>query len=160
MKRTALVLLILIAAVSASSSVGAAEAPSASAYIFQNVRIWDGRSDHVRVGEVLVVGNMIEAVSARIATPADLKVIVIDGGGRVLTPGFIDAHVHMTSVLPPQERLENDPVYIATLEIRGAEQALIRGFTTQRDVAGDVFGLKKAIDQGPTLLPTPSAELL
>ena len=80
--------------------------------------------------------------------PPGLEAMSIDGGGRLLTPGFIDAHVHMTSVLTPQDQMESDPVYLAALEMRGAEQALLRGFTTQRDVAGAVFGLKKAIDEG------------
>src|SRR2546421_8595790 len=50
-----------------------------------------------------VVGNKIQSVShGRIAPPPKLDAVAIDGGGRVLTPGFIDAHVHMTSVLPRQ----------------------------------------------------------
>jgi hypothetical protein len=105
MKRMLLMLsLTQVAALSASS----VSAQARSAYIFRNVRIWDFRSDNLRVGEGLVVGNKIEAVSGtRIAKPSDLKVIAIDGGGRVLTPGFIDWHVHMTSVLPPLERASN-----------------------------------------------------
>ena len=59
----------------------------------------------------------------------------------------------MTSVLPRQQQQESDPVYIAALEIRGAELALLRGFTAQRDVAGAVFGLKKAIDDGYAVGP-------
>jgi imidazolonepropionase-like amidohydrolase len=132
----------------------ASSAVRESAYLFRNVRIWDGRSEGVRSGEVLVVANKIRAVSQTpIAALANLNVVVIGGGGRVLTPGFIDAHVHMTSVLTPQEQVENDPVYLAALEVRGAEQALMRGFTTQRDVAGAVFGLKKAIDEGYVIGP-------
>ena len=149
MKCALLIVLTLFAAATASSE----NAQPQSAYIFRNVRIWDGRSDDARVGEVLVVGNKIEDVSSRIVMRPDINAIVINGGGRLLTPGFIDAHVHMTRVLPRQELMENDPVYIAALEIRGAEQALMRGFTTQRDVAGASFGLKKAIDQGLILGP-------
>jgi imidazolonepropionase-like amidohydrolase len=139
----------------ASSATEQAPSPAhPGAYLFRNVGIWDGRSEGARSGEVLVVGNKIQTVSSTpIVPPANLNAVVIDGGGRLLTPGFIDAHVHMTSVLTPQEQVESDPAYLAALEIRGAEQALMRGFTTQRDVAGAVFGLKKAIDEGYAIGP-------
>ncbi len=138
----------LLATVAASAGTAAEPgATSPGAYLFRNVRIWDGRSDAPYAGEVLVVGSRIQSVSHEGIAPApELHPIAIDGGDRVLTPGFIDAHVHMSSVLIRQEAQEADPVYVAALEIRGAEQALLRGFTTQRDVAGAVFGLKRAID--------------
>jgi imidazolonepropionase-like amidohydrolase len=124
-------------------------AASPPGYLFQNVRIWDGHAEAASPGEVLVIGNRIKRVDhGHIPEPADPAVVSIDGGGRVLTPGFIDAHVHLSSVLTPQAEIDSDPVYVAALEIRAAEQALLRGFTTQRDVAGAVFGLKKAIDDG------------
>jgi imidazolonepropionase-like amidohydrolase len=146
---------LLLANVAASA--GTETQPGATppgAYLFRNVRIWDGRSDAPYAGEVLVVGNKIQSVSHEGITPApELHPVAIDGGGRVLTPGFIDAHVHMSSVLTRQEAAEADPVYVAALEIRGAEQALLRGFTTQRDAAGAVFGLKRAIDAGYVVGP-------
>jgi imidazolonepropionase-like amidohydrolase len=124
------------------------------AYLFRNVRIWDGRSDDAYPGELLVVGNKIRSVSrGRIAPPPDVVPIAIDGGGRLLAPGFIDAHVHMSSVLTRHELEESDPGYVAALEIRGAEQSLLRGFTTQRDTGGAVFGLKRAIDEGHVIGP-------
>jgi imidazolonepropionase-like amidohydrolase len=119
------------------------------AYLIRNVRIFDGRSESVQSGEVLIVGNRIAAVSRlRITPPDGVKPIAIDGGGRLLMPGFIDAHVHMTSVMIPAAVQDNDPAYVAALEIKGARDALLRGFTTQRDTGGAVAGLKKAIDEG------------
>ena len=145
----------LLATVAASAGTGAEPgATPPGAYLFRNVRIWDGRSDAPYRGEVLVVGNKIQSVSHEGIAPApELHPVVIDGGGRMLTPGFIDAHVHMSSVLTRHEAEEADPVYVAALEIRGAEQALLRGFTTQRDVAGAVFGLKRAIEAGYVVGP-------
>jgi imidazolonepropionase-like amidohydrolase len=112
----------LLATVAASAGT---EAPPGTtppgAYLFRNVRIWEGRSDALYAGEVLVVGNKIQSVSREGIAPApELHPVVIDGGGRVLTPGFIDAHVHMSSVLTRPEAAEADPVYVAALEIRGA----------------------------------------
>src|SRR5437879_3365182 len=124
---------LMILAVGLAALAASAGPPSTSqprAYLLRNVRIWDGRGEEVSAGELLVVGNRIQAVSrGRIAPSPELHAVTIDGGGRVLTPGFIDAHVHMTSVLPRQQQQESDPVYIAALEIRGAEQALDRKST-------------------------------
>ena len=134
---------------SAGLAALAADAPGPGAYLIRNVRIFDGRSEVVRDGEVLIVGDRIQSVSRpALVPPAGLDPVVIDGGGRLLTPGFIDAHVHMSMVLTPAGLQDNDPVYVAALELRGAEQALMRGFTTQRDTGGAVSGLKKAIDEG------------
>src|SRR6266853_1715498 len=144
---------LLLASVVPSAEAAPVTTPP-GAYLFRNVRIWGGRSDAPYAGEVLVVGNRIQSVSHEaIAAAAGLHTTAIDGGGRVLMPGFIDAHVHMSSVLTRQEAQEADPVYVAALEIRGAEQALLRGFTTQRDAAGAVFGLKRAIDAGYVVGP-------
>jgi imidazolonepropionase-like amidohydrolase len=133
---------------------GGTPAASGDAYLIRNVRIFDGRSESVQSGEVLIVGNRIAAVSRQPITPPDgVKPLAIDGGGRLLMPGFIDAHVHMTSVMIPAAVQDNDPAYIAALEIKGARDALLRGFTTQRDTGGAVAGLKKAIDEGLVVGP-------
>lgn len=142
----------LLAAIAAAGA--AAAAPEPSSFLIRNVRIFDGRNEATPAGEVLVVGNRIQAVSRQaIVPPAALHPAIIDGGGRLLTPGFIDAHVHMSMVLTPRELQENDATYVAAIELRGAEQALLRGFTTQRDTGGAVMGLKKAIDDGYAVGP-------
>src|SRR5262249_40558551 len=72
---------------------------------------------------------------------------------RVLMPGMIDAHVHATIGLSPQELLTADPMYVG---LRGAvelRKMLDRGFTTVRDTGGNTFALKRAIDEG--LIPGP-----
>jgi imidazolonepropionase-like amidohydrolase len=122
--------------------------PSTDSYLIRNVRIFDGH-EVMSGGEVLVVANKIQAVSpAHVILPDGLQPTVIDGKGRLLTPGFIDAHVHMSLMLTLEQLEANDATYVAAVEMRGAEQALMRGFTTQRDTGGPVMGLKKAIDEG------------
>jgi imidazolonepropionase-like amidohydrolase len=144
----------LLAAMAAPDGRAVADPAGAGSYLIRNVRIFDGRSDVVASGEVLVVGDRIEAVSPHaIEAPTGRHPVIVDGGGRLLTPGFIDAHVHMSMVLTPQELQDSDPVYVAALELRGAEQALRRGFTTQRDTGGAVMGLKRAIDEGYAVGP-------
>jgi imidazolonepropionase-like amidohydrolase len=49
--------------------------------------------------------------------------------------------------------MTNDITYSAVVAAKGANEMLLRGFTSARDVGGPVFGLKRAIDQG--LVPGP-----
>ncbi len=63
----------------------------------------------------------------------------------------------MGSVIVPGEAADADPKYVAALEFKGAEAALMRGFTTQRDTGGNIWGLKRAIDEG--LVPGPRVYL-
>ena len=71
---------------------------------------------------------------------------MIDGGGRTLMPGLIDAHAHPTfNTTPLAFAASADPNY---LQIRSAVQAgglLMDGFTSIRDVSGPSFGMKRAI---------------
>jgi len=88
-----------------------------------------------------------------------VKVNVIDGGGRTLTPGFIDAHTHIM-VNEPFEPLIYDrtQVYVGALATVSARDMLHWGFTTIRDLGGPSQGLKEVIDQGliegPRILPS------
>jgi imidazolonepropionase-like amidohydrolase len=143
---------LILAALAATWTVTATAEPAA--ILIRNARIFDGRGDATFAGDVLVSGNTIKRVShgpmpASEATGAE----VIEAAGRLLTPGFIDAHVHMGSVLAPDDIPDADPQYVAALEFKGAEAALMRGFTTQRDTGGAIWGLKRAIDEG--LVPGP-----
>ncbi|MDO9173231.1 MAG: amidohydrolase family protein, partial [Actinomycetota bacterium] len=73
----------------------------------------------------------------------------IDGGGRVLMPGLIDAHWHSAfAALPVSALLTADIGYVHLVAGRTAEQTLLRGFTTVRDAGGPTFGVKRAIDEG------------
>ena len=140
----------------------ATPAPSAAspATLIRNVRIFDGHNEPWSGGEVLIIGERIAQVSHTPIAPA-AGARVIDGGGRLLSPGFIDAHVHMNSVLTPDEMRNVEPAYATALTIKGAEASLLRGFTTQRDTGGNVFGLKQAIDAGvfpgPRVYPSGAA---
>jgi len=119
--------------------------------LFQNVRIFDGKSAALSApSDVLVRGNVIERISQTpIAIDANADVRVIAAGGRVLMPGLIDAHWHsfMAATAMPLLTTAN-PSYLHLLAARQAEETLMRGFTTVRDMGGPVFGLKRAIDEG------------
>lgn len=117
--------------------------------VFTNIRIFDGRSKAIGGGrQVLVEGNLIKAVLPASA-PAPEGADVIDGGGRTLMPGLIDAHWHtIMSAVSMVDLLTADIGYINLLSADQAEKTLMRGFTSVRDLAGPSFGLKKAIDAG------------
>ena len=79
---------------------------------------------------------------------------MIDGGGRTLMPGLIDAHWHTLLVRPRfTELLTVDVGYLNVLGAAEATATLMRGFTTVRDVGGPSFGLKRAIDEGRPARP-------
>jgi imidazolonepropionase-like amidohydrolase len=124
--------------------------------LFQNVRIFDGKSAALSApSNVLVKGNTIERISTNpITVERNTKVMVISGDGRVLMPGLIDAHWHAVMAATPQMLLMTaDSSYLTLLAARQAEATLMRGFTTVRDLGGPVFGLKRAIDEGVVIGP-------
>ena len=133
--------------------LGAVPPPSAPVSgpttLFQNVRIFDGKSATLSApSNVLVKNNIIERISANPITVA-ANAIVIAGNGRVLMPGLIDAHWHSFMAGTPQMLLMTAPSdYLLLLAARQAETTLMQGFTTVRDLGGPVFGLKRAIDEG------------
>nr|MBA3891275.1 amidohydrolase family protein [Gemmatimonadaceae bacterium] len=77
------------------SCVGAVTAGAQQATAIRNVRLFDG--DSVTAGMTVVASNgRIVAIGADAAVPAGAT--VIDGAGRTLLPGLVDAHTHTMSV--------------------------------------------------------------
>ncbi len=121
--------------------------------LFRNVRVFNGKSVNLTAStSVLVVGNKIAKIGSDIAVPGNAT--VIDGGGRTLMPGLIDAHWHTMMVRPtPVALLMGDIGHLNLLAGAEATETLMRGFTTVRDVGGPAFGLKRAIDEGTVVGP-------
>ena len=136
----------------------AGTAPAAAPTLFRNVRIFDGQSGRVTgPSDVLVRGNRIERIAAGQSPEAGAT--LVEGNGRTLMPGLIDAHWHAMLASPPLAvALTADETYIALLASVEAQRTLMRGFTTVRDVGGAAFGLKRAIDErqvpGPRIFPS------
>lgn len=131
----------------------AASEPPAS-ILLQNVRVFDGKSPRVSSPtNVLIVGPVIKTISSA-SIESDANVTRIDGGGRVLMPGLIDAHWHtMFLATTPLVGLTSDVGYLNLLAAPQANATLLRGFTTVRDMGGAAFSLKQAIDEG--VVPGP-----
>jgi imidazolonepropionase-like amidohydrolase len=128
--------------------------PASQEVLFRDVRVFDGRSARLSAPTaVLVLGNRIAAISGE-AVPAGTTATIIDGGGRTLMPGLIDAHVHlMFATIPQVALLTADIGFVNIAASKAAGEMLLRGFTSVRDLGGPTFGLKQAIDAG--LVPGP-----
>ncbi len=132
--------------------------------LFTNVRIFDGKSPELSAPmHVLIRGNLIEKISATpIPTDRRADTTIIDGLGKTLMPGLIDAHVHtMMESIPLTTAIASDISYITLVASRAASRQLQRGFTSVRDLGGASFSLKTAIDQGlcsgPRIYPSGAA---
>jgi imidazolonepropionase-like amidohydrolase len=143
-----------------AGSSGLAQTPPSSV-LFQNVRVFAGRGTALSApSNLLVTGNQIAKVStAAIAVERGPAVTVIDGGGRTLMPGLIDAHWHAAfAAIPQMVAVTADIGYVHLAAGKQAERTLMRGFTTVRDLGGPTFGLKMAIDNGtvsgPRIFPS------
>ena len=124
-----------------------ARAQAATQTLITNVRVFDGKADNLSgTTSVLIGGNKIKAIAPNLDAPADAT--RIDGGGRVLTPGMSDMHVHLMWNAGPFVTLGGRPDYIAALSLKEAHATLLRGFTSIRDTSGGVQGVARAIDEG------------
>ena len=64
-------------------------------------------------------------------------------------PGLIDNHWHVMLVRPtPMAMMADDIGYSNIVAGVEADDTLMRGFTTIRDLGGPAWGLKRAIDEG------------
>jgi imidazolonepropionase-like amidohydrolase len=88
-------------------------------------------------------------------TKQKVDVKVIDGGGRTLTPGFIENHAHLMLMGPSIGAMETNSTWedFAIHGTRMAEMYLMQGFTTVRDAGGANAGLRRAIDSGQIVGP-------
>jgi imidazolonepropionase-like amidohydrolase len=83
--------------------------------VIRNAKVFDGKKVLPRA-TVIVRHGLIESVGPDVEPPEGAE--VIDGDGRTLLPGFVDAHTH-------------------TFMDRHLEQAAVFGVTTELDMASD-----------------------
>jgi imidazolonepropionase-like amidohydrolase len=129
-------------------------ADAARPIVFSNFLLFDGKSRALKGGlRLLVEAGRIKALATDdFSPPAQAQ--AIDCGGRTLMPGLIDAHWHtILAGLPISTLLTADIGYILLAAADEAERALMRGFTTVRDLGGPAFSLKQAIDDGLAIGP-------
>ena len=116
--------------------------------LIKGAQIFDGQSpDLIEGQDVLVKQGKITRIGKDIEAPDGA--VTLEADGRTLIPGLIDAHWHSlfcTVTMPVL--LSADIAYINHAANKAATETLMRGFTTVRDVGGNVFGLKRATDEG------------
>lgn len=130
------------------------------ATLIRNIRIIDGISDKPLEGHaVLVVGERIERIGTEteLLNTSDMppNLETVDGGGRTLIPGLINAHEHLTWRRTPgswtDRVVSRSPSWFIA---RGAGHALLsikEGVTTVRDVGAkddSALVLRDAIEAG------------
>ncbi|ULQ55869.1 amidohydrolase family protein [Flavihumibacter rivuli] len=142
---------LILLSLSFLTCLSVARSQESNQVLFENVRVFDGKS--MLLSEpmnVLVSNNIIREIS-RSPITIDANTIRINGSGKTLMPGLIDVHVHLTfGALTMQEMMSPDFSESQLMQKVGssAERMLLRGFTSVRDVGGPIFPLKAAIDAG------------
>ena len=117
--------------------VAATAVASAQEQVFIKAgRLLDVESGSARENvAILVSGDTIEAIGTDLAPPAGAR--VIDLSGRTVLPGLIDSHTHVCLMPDYQNRspvLYKTHTYRALEGLKGAQDALMAGFTTLRDL--------------------------
>lgn len=131
--------------------LAATSCASADTIVIRNVRIFNGVDAELTAGHVLVADGLIRRISAE-PIDAGAGATVIDGADRVMTPGFIDLHVHLTSHYPVSQN-HFHPTVAGAYAGAVARFYLMSGFTTIRDGGGTHPDLALAFESGE--LPGP-----
>ncbi len=143
----------------------------------KNVEIFDGKNEKTTKRNILIVENIIRKITNKEIDIQDTIVIsdtsmvndtlfikdtiiikdtliVIDGKGKFLMPGLIDAHVHLLLESPEYKTaLLSDYAMLNFIAAKASKQQLLRGFTTVRDMGGGALTIAHAIDKGLVIGP-------
>lgn len=107
--------------------------------------ILDPQTMTITTNETLVIEDGLVSSSNDVSN-AD---VVLEADGQFLMPGFIDAHVHFRLATLNFARLSQwTEVQFGIAMAKLSYETLSRGFTTVRDLGGDVVGLRQAIKSG------------
>ncbi|HET7923079.1 MAG TPA: amidohydrolase family protein [Gammaproteobacteria bacterium] len=156
MRQMSLCALFMAGCLAVMSPLRAAPATASEVVALKAAHLFDGVSgklvDH---GVVVVENGKITAVGNDVKVPANAR--VIDLGNATLTPGFIDAHVHLG--FQGSDNWYRDfyhsmmrfPAEQALYGAQYARRTLEAGFTTVRDLGSTDYislGLRNAINAG------------
>jgi imidazolonepropionase-like amidohydrolase len=117
----------------------------------------DGIADEPLADAVVVVEDgRIASVGPRESVSVPEEAERIDHSDQVVTPGFIDAHVHLdgTRSFSPMERISSTTAFKTARAAADLQPLLDAGFTTVRDVGSSAaLGLRDAVDEGELVGP-------
>lgn len=124
------------------------------ATFFSNVTLFDGKTLRTKAA-VLVSNGDVEWVGSRARAPKTAAAALeVDGSGRTLAPGLIDAHVHLCfdgSSDFAGEAASLTETVAALKAVANARKQLDAGVTTVRDLGGwgsSVIEVAAAIERG------------
>jgi len=129
----------------------AAPALSAEVTALHCERVFDARNGRMLESRTLVVrdGRIAEVLPGKASVEGAQ---VVDLAGHTCSPGWTDLHVHLASESNPNsysEEFRLDPVDFAYRSVGYAEKTLLAGFTSVRDLGGEVVPhLRNAINAG------------
>lgn len=119
-------------------------------------KCYDGIDDELKAGwKILIRGSRIEAVGPNVEKPENAE--LIDLSDATVTPGMIDAHMHMDYFdwhHVRDEAFQNSEELKTIAIARCAKKALKRGFTSVRHPGGitsngyGVIAVKESIEKG------------
>lgn len=99
---------------------------------------------------IVIEKDLIKSLAPGKVTIENTK--TVDLSGSTCLPGFIDLHVHLSGQSNPQAYVEEfrlDDIDFAFRSVGFAEKTLLAGFTSVRDLGGEVaIHLRDAINQG------------
>jgi imidazolonepropionase-like amidohydrolase len=137
--------ILLVASLAASTPV------LAETIALQCGDVFDAQSARLVGARTIVTadGRISQVLPGRVSVPGARAV---DLAGHTCMPGWIDLHVHMASQSGPrsyEERFRLDDTDFALRAVGYAEKTLQAGFTTVRDLGGEVtLKLRDAINAG------------
>lgn len=129
----------------------AAPALTANVTALHCERVFDARNGRMLDARTLVIrdGRIAEVLTGRTAVEG---AEIVDLAGHTCSPGWTDLHVHLGDESSPDSYSEGfrmDPVDYAYRSVGYAEKTLLAGFTTVRDLGGEVVPhLRDAINAG------------
>jgi len=139
-------------ALALSSAGKASDDPPIPVTVIRAARLFVPETGRMLDHPVIVIrGNKIESVGSGAPTPAGAR--VLDLGGAIVLPGFIDVHTHLT-IDAGSGGYEGLGVSVPRSALTGAKNArltLLAGFTTVRNVGAEGYSdvaLRDAIAAG------------
>ncbi len=122
-------------------------ASKAQDLVIRNARVFDGASADLSAPQDIAISNGLISEIGRDLDVAEMTE-EIDAQSRVVMPGLINSHAHIMMQMPVGQALTTDAFYWAYVATKASKTMLDSGFTTIRDMSGNTFSLKQAIDQG------------
>ena len=133
-------------------AVCACTAPAGAATILHCGRLVDVRAGRMQTNMTIVVDGASIARVEQGLVPAGAGDTVVDLRTHTCMPGLLDMHVHLTAEYSESsyiDRFRLNPSDYAYRSVGFAEKTLLAGFTTVRDLGGDVnISMRNAVNSG------------